>query len=792
MGINEISSEQTNPLNSDHKIDTENNKENIINFEESVNSLNTTEKTKNDYFIIEETESKETVEKGVTDLEELIKASKDSSEFRIFIGSKLGAAGFHTKSKVGLIKSYITSPQGKDILKYLALLILGLKLGSQTAFLSDATLNRMAIKKAKELLDIHKGDMTEDQIKDVNDQIAKLEKNLTSKAIVASLKIARYSHSVTAIILNILKISNPVIDTLGWVFPFVKAGLGLYKTTQNMEKLQKQEELLKKTKEKLKPDKFNITSVEKKFDEFYKSLKNNENLDLKNLVNLLRENGINRIDIGEKDGKKQFVSLTNKSLTTERLLNLINKFYPTVKEAYDKYHLEEGGTIKNTVEEKKVLREQRKNMETWLEERKKTFENKIKETKNEFNEFIHSLDHIEPSSTEFVKLFESEDLSLEDMVGLLRKNGIYQIDVPSKNKEEKQRFISLENPDLTEERLRQYVVKKFSKGIKEAYDNYHILEALEKKGIHMETIDPSVSMNKTSEIEGMPEVKFDENPVLKSSLTKQELLESIKKNKDKMHEAYVKHRETIDTSLKTILKATVVKKAEVDHKFREFTFYKDLLEFAIPTIAVAAIASLTLLAAAGIIVCPPLLIPIITTHLSISLSSVTVVGVFLFIYHRPNLFKTYLNGDYINQICASLKKSIMELYYNQTIDQKALEILAKGHPMVNAEKIATYEKLVYLKSLDDRLKECNKKINETSWKDLFKTHPGNPLEIVMEHLLPEDKLDTPFDKDLVKFLKDHMKIDLNEIKFDDNNKTIADAIVEKLKVDIESFAEVIE
>lgn len=624
--------------------------------------------------------------------------------------------------------------------------------------------------------------------------------SLKEEALVQALAAGCSIHDLTAVILPILHISHPALTALSWFSVSLQLGLSAYAVAKAAKPLADQQKWI--------DSEFPLfpihTSVQAPDILKYPALKPIEKLSDKIVKEKIREWKKN----GGKDkpSAKDIEDFTrvkiiafkeklpqNSKLSKEQVIKLKNEARQQLSKAFkvsadsqiSEFKLE---AAKEALDELKHQQSEQldyagKKMYKLWTKRKEAFDVKMSETKEEFKQFIASLDNLSYSEIEL--RLKSKGIHLENIDESLQKT-------------KKEAIFGVLQQSQTPESFNKklYELKNF-------YKEHQEINKSEKLNQILEKVNPHVVFNEESEFWKIikNEVSTDdleklltptERTIISDALQKP-FSNFLKNNQNLLHKAYVEHRDMIDSSVKNILKDWMSQKMKIEKSTLVFNLSKASIGFGTFALWTVVTITLTILVATGTIVCPPVVFTLLTVALFAASVSLVAIGITYAAYKKPNQFETYFNGAQLKLIMAKIHHKVANLYYWKTAAEVSDNILTsdRGTRYYSAKEEESIKIRKYLHELEEKEAECQKKIDKAAWKDVSEElrlgNRGISSEEAIKNLTSLILSDDPAAlgnvdyKALRENLKRYMGIELPQIQPSDKKEEIAVLVTEKIK-----------
>lgn len=265
------------------------------------------------------------------------------------------------------------------------------------------------------------------------------------------------------------------------------------------------------------------------------------------------------------------------------------------------------------------------------------------------------------------------------------------------------------------------------------------------------------------------------------------LMKTLNTNRTSIFEIYVKNLQTFvqrGAPIKETLKAWALQKNTLENEVLLTTASKEKTLYNIFAITTVVVGILTFLAQTSIFVTfPPMTLLLIGGSSSLAWPALSAIGHARMAFSKPNLYKTYFNGQYLNLLLAKANLSIAKLRHEKLVS------LVAGVKF--KDRITTLtDQIQYLKKLEAEVDKNQKVIDAAVWKDLSVKLEGDSAEDVfatVKGYLSSARYDLSSlenDDELIDLLDHHMGINLPSMialaKSGTKAEVIIDAVVQKI------------
>lgn len=718
---------------------------------------------------------------------DLVETAENLNSIQEVISNIIENSSEVTESFVSLI-SLAEGLQGHEhSFEWASEMALGMRAASDLGSLGSAIFKYLIIKEAEKWVENNrnKEGVNPENIKSMENLIAKQRDELKEKTLVASVRAGCTSFRVAASILSHIKEAATSITVLGWLVSFVEITLQAYSLGETKSSLKMIEDYMKE----LKPitiDRENRTKFNK-FVESCRILYNNNKLPLETLIEDLQDQGLYTNEIREAVRKTQYDGFMANIKSPEIFLeNLENLLRSNRASEFNKFKME---TLVNVVQTlKKKVQNNKEFSERDLINMREDLEMvlTIKEQRVLLQLNAKTLLDALSSKDMFTKINASVQENNPQVFEKIDPTSKVINDLINKRKE-----AFNEKLKTSETQFNKFLESWKDWSIKDI-DNW-----LKNKEVNIPEVTnllPSFTLSQSPEnmIDKLDiiEIRGDSNKKILEILSKPE-------NKKIVHEAYVKSQEATSSMIKQTLKSWAIKSTSFHQAWLQFTSKKEHVAFAVAVLTTVATITLTILTLSGTIACPPLVIAAIGAAATMTSISLTLLGLYHMYAEKPNLFKTYLNGQQLGLKLAETHASLVQLGYSTTINLIALaKLFPSKMQLINLEgkKEAWVEaKEKRMKVLEGRVAIKQQAINEIAWKDTAKLQRLGTKKLASADVIKQLKefilldksriFDLLKDAEFVALLKDHMGIDMASLMDPSKESSSDETEIEAILVD---------
>ncbi len=437
-----------------------------------------------------------------------------------------------------------------------------------------------------------------------------------------------------------------------------------------------------------------------------------------------------------------------------------------------------------------------------LDKRKATLQEKRDLTEDQFEMFFASLPDLPPKDLE--KKLKSQGMLLERIDTLLHEKKVSAFQM------------SVFNSKDTTIKMLQNLIKiyedkapltpQFDSHISALNESIADLKKIDTEGkdVNIEQKDIKSVWNRLEPLLTTDEAyALLDKTVISSKIDKLPEVLSLLHVKSALHEAYAKNKESLVHTTKQVLKTWAHKANAFNHDLLKFNFRSALITFGILTLTTVVTTTLAALVAAGVIACPPIIFALIGGLVTVTSVTLTVLGLAIMAYKKPNVFKTYINGEFLGFKIAQVNSALTRIYYSIIIDRLYHSAIApllsrKELPEVKENRVKTQK--IYLEELERRVTERQKHLDLITLQDtssalsLGTQKKDYALEQVLaqfKQFLKDDNqknlLNLIDDREFQEFVQRHLGIDLEALITNSKGKDIGEAIINGLIKKIESF-----
>jgi len=646
------------------------------------------------------------------------------------------------------------------------------------------------VRKAESWISDHANEFSREEVEKTQQYLAEQKKSLKEAAVVALISSGCSTFEFIADFLDLMGVKSPIFTVGGWVVLNIYIGLSVYAVCCALKPLKKQKEWMDR-----EFPKFDIRLNYPTPKEIAKLTKEKiDHLTPQEIANFAKA-AVKRLEKGTlSQVSKQKVASLEKQLGVKLDKKVIKQFKQNAlkqllalqKDHPVKLSKKEIRLLKNAViksMEKEAIQELREKksdprniaverMAKLLSKRKEAFDTKLQGSKEEFDNFVHSLfslpsDEIEKDLTAKGIHMEHFDATIEKKRNVKTIDDLKGLFTPEQIighlKDLQQLYLQNHKfvPEATRNQLDQLILDLSTE--KSTQDFWNMMKSAKVAS------------------EDMPGVIF-----------KKYLLQGVMQNMKEAHQAYVKHLETMDITVKNILKEWTARQMKIERPFLKFALGKEITGLAVLSLFVIILATLTILSTAGVIACPPVVIGLLTAGLLASSVALVAIGLIVIAHKKPNLFETYFNGEYLNHLLAQANHKISIIRYWKTISEVSVGML---NPSFKATPTQV-EVFKTLSEMDEYAKHCKRQIDDAAWRDTvreiesgteykaIKEDPERYLKQLTQALLPDDpkmldKLDYKAIKDN---LKHYMGIKLPQIEPHATKEEIVELVTNEIRL----------